>query len=132
MRTTAGWVWWGQWADPQSIARWEDDGGSYDPWTGDLLERADIIRAGFNRWFDSWIIQHYGSPAKVGGYIYGWWMSVTYSAAYEAGLRGDPTWPRRPNTDKNPLTQQRLHDAFMVGVTDEETRAELAKLGYLP
>jgi hypothetical protein len=28
--------------------------------------------------------------------------------------------------------QQQMHDAFMVGVTDDRTRAELAKLGYSP
>jgi hypothetical protein len=48
---------------------------------------------------------------------------------------GDQTWPRPTwwlYADQNPLVQERMHDAFMVGVTDEETRALLAKLGYLP
>jgi len=31
MRTKCGWVWY-EWADQQSIARWETEGGSYDPW----------------------------------------------------------------------------------------------------
>jgi hypothetical protein len=50
MRTKCGWVWYES-ADQQSIARWESEGGSYDPWTDDALERDNIIRAGFMRWY---------------------------------------------------------------------------------
>jgi hypothetical protein len=88
--TTSGFVW-RESADWQSVGRWENEGGSYDPFTGDALERHLIIREGFNRWFDPWLKQFvfpYGHP----GYIAGWCMDVTYFAAYQAGLRGDPTW----------------------------------------
>jgi hypothetical protein len=62
-------------------------------------------------------------------------MDVTYSAAYRAGLRGDPSWPRPTwwiGAENNQVVQQRMHDAFMVGVTDDQTRAELAELGFVP
>jgi hypothetical protein len=45
---TSGWVW-REWADWRSIARWENEGGSYESCAGiDALERHQIIRAGFN------------------------------------------------------------------------------------
>ena len=131
MRTTSGWVW-REYADRQSIDRWEDDGGSYDPWTGDAIERDDIVRAGFWRWFHPWINQQFGSPAKVGGYIYGWILTMVHESAYRAGLRGDSNWPSRWHWVESEEGQQQLHDAYMVGVTDEQTRSELTKLGYLP
>lgn len=129
----SGWVW-RECADWQSINRWENEGGAYDGFTGDALERYQIIRAGFNHWFDPWLKQlvfPHGHP----GYIGGWCMGITYFAAYRAGLKGEPHWPRPTwwlHADQNQLVQQRMHDAYMVGVTDEQTRAELAKLGFLP
>jgi hypothetical protein len=59
-------------------------------------------------------------------------MQLAHENAYQAGLRGEPNWPNRWNWVGSEYGQQQLHDAYMVGVTDEETRAELTKLGYLP
>jgi len=43
---TSGFVW-REWADWQSVESWENEGGSYDSFTGDALERHFIIREGF-------------------------------------------------------------------------------------
>jgi len=130
MRSTCGWAWY-QWADQESIARWETDGGSYDPWTGDALELADIIKAGFMRWYQPYMDQVL-YRGRWPGYIAGWFTQLVHENAYRAGLRGEDTWPSRWWWTDSERGQQQLHDAFMVGVTDEETRALLAKLGYLP
>jgi hypothetical protein len=58
-------------------------------------------------------------------------MDVTYFAAYQAGLRGDRTWLKPVwwlGAEKSEHVQQRMHDAYMVGVTDDQTRAKLT--GY--
>ncbi len=132
---TCGWVW-KEWTDILSIARWEEEGGSYESARGiDALERADIIRAGFAHWFSPWIRHHYGSPSRVGGYIYGMVLDWALSSAYRAGLHGEDRYPIPHFWNDGrlgPETHQRLHEAFMVGVTDDQTRAELAKWGYLP
>ena len=62
-------------------------------------------------------------------------MDWAYSSAYRAGLRGEARYPipRFWNDGKlRPETHQELHEAYMVRVTDDQTRAELAQWGYLP
>jgi hypothetical protein len=61
-------------------------------------------------------------------------MEITYFAAYQAGLCGDPTWPKPVwwlGAEKSERVQQRMRDAYMVGVTDDQTRAKLTALGYI-
>jgi hypothetical protein len=130
MRTKCGWVWY-EWADQQSIARWETEGGSYDSWTGDALERANIIKTGFMRWYRRYTdkVLYQG---RWPGYIAGWITQLAHESAYRAGLRGEPNWPSRWSWIGSVHGQQQLHDAYMVGVTDDQTMAELARLGYLP
>ena len=127
---TCGFVW-REWADSGSIDRWEGEGGSYDPWTGDALERDDIIKAGFMRWYQPYMDQIlYGGYWP--GYISGWVTQMAHENAYRAGLRDDSNWPSWWGWVESECGQQQLHDAFMVGVTDDQTRAELTKLGCLP
>jgi hypothetical protein len=78
MRTKCGWVWY-EWADQQSIARWETEGGSYDPWTGDALERDNIIKKGFKR---------LSKKASNAGIVRTWTRSFTRAAGRATSLAG--------------------------------------------
>ena len=125
-RATSGFVW-HEWTDWQSVDCWENEGGSYN--AGDIgLEQYFIVRDGFNRWFDHPWVRYFIWPNGIGGCIAGWCMQITLEAAYRAGLRDDSTWPKPTwwlGAEKSLRIQGLIHDAYMVGITDDQTRAKL-------
>jgi hypothetical protein len=66
-----------------------------------------------------------------GGCISGWVWSANLRRAYEAGLRDDdrcsPPMSGWQHANKSPEVLQHLHAAYVVGLTDERTRAELRR-----